>query len=133
MHHLELKRLAPRISRRHLFVALIALAASTTVLSACFRNNKEDEALEPTPPTYLKVENRAFLDMTMYAIRSSQRIRLGIATGNTTTKLLIPSSLIGGTGALQFLANPIGGRRSPISQEISVSAGDEVTLMIPPG
>ena len=87
---------------------------------------------EPTPPTYLKVENRAFLDMTMYAIRNTQRIRLGIATGNTTTKLLIPSTLISGAGTLSFLANPIGGRRSPISQEISVTPGDEVMLMIPP-
>ena len=132
MQHLELKSFAPRISRRHVIAAFVALLASTTVLGACVRNNQEDDAAEPTPPTYLKVENRAFLDMTMYAIRSSQRIRLGIATGNTTTKILIPQSLLSGTGVLQFLASPIGGNRSPVSQEISVTPGDEVTLTIPP-
>ena len=52
--------------------------------AACSRNTKEDEAAEPVPPTILKVENQAFLDMTIYVYRSSQRIRLGIANGNST-------------------------------------------------
>ena len=100
--------------------------------SACSRNTKEDEAAEPVPPTILKVENQAFLDMTIYVYRSSQRIRLGIANGNSTTKFTIPANLLFGSTPLRFQADPIGRNRQPVSQEITVAPGDEVTLTIPP-
>ncbi len=87
---------------------------------------------EPVPPTRLRVENQAFLDMTIYVYRSSQRVRLGVATGNSVTRLTIPSSLIFGATALRFQADPIGGNRTPLTQEITVAPGDEVVLTIPP-
>lgn len=109
-----------------LLVSALALAA------ACSGNTRKDEAAEPVPPTYVSVDNRAYLDMTIYVYKSSQRIRLGIATGNNTTKMLIPSNLIFGITPLRFQASPIGGRRQPTSEEISVEPGDEVQLHIPP-
>jgi hypothetical protein len=108
------------------------VVACMTLLSACSMNKKEDEALEPVPPTRLRVENQAFLDMTIYVFRSSQRIRLGVASGNSTTRLTIPRNLVFGATPLRFQADPIGASRTPISQEITVSPGDEVTLTIPP-
>ena len=111
---------------------LFCLACAITLSAGCSGNTKEDQAAEPVPPTRLKVENQAFLDMTIYVYRSSQRIRLGIANGNSTTRFVIPSNLIFGSTPLRFQAAPIGGNRQPISQEITVSPGDEVTLIIPP-
>ena len=109
------------------------LACALLVGAACAGINKKDEeAAEPIPPTRLKVENQAFLDMTIYVFRSSQRVRLGIANGSSTTRMTIPANLIFGSTPLRFQADPIGGNRQPVSQEISVSAGDEVTLIIPP-
>jgi hypothetical protein len=99
---------------------------------ACTGNKKEDEAAEPVPPTMLKVQNQAFLDMTIYVYRSSQRVRLGIANGNSTSRFVIPSNLIFGSTPLRFQADPIGRNRAPVSQEITVSPGDEVLLTIPP-
>ena len=87
---------------------------------------------EPVPPTRLKVENQAFLDMNIFVFRSSQRIRLGTVNGNSTTRLTIPANLIFGATPLRFQADPIGGSRQSISQEITVSPGDEVVLTIPP-
>ena len=113
-------------------VVLIVAVACMTLLSACSTNKKEDEAAEPVPPTRLRVENQAFLDMTIYVFRSSQRIRLGVASGNSTTRMTIPRNLIFGATPLRFQADPIGASRAPISQEITVSPGDEVTLTIPP-
>ena len=112
--------------------AMSMLCCTLALAAACSGNTKEDEAAEPVPPTYVKVENRAYLDMTIYVYRSSQRIRLGVANGNNTTKLLIPSNLIFGSTPLRFQADPIGANRQPTSQEISVSPGDEVLLIIPP-
>lgn len=109
-------------------LAMATLAAS----AACSRNKQEDEAAEPVPVTYLRVENQAFLDMNIYVYRSSQRIRIGTANGNTTTRMIIPANLLFGATPLRFQADPIGGNRQPVSQEITVSPGDEVILTIPP-
>jgi hypothetical protein len=86
----------------------------------------------PNEPTVVEVDNQGFSDMTVYAVRSSQRYRLGIATGNSKTRLTIPPSVSGGLATLRFIADPIGGRRNPVSQEITIAPGDTVVLMIPP-
>ncbi len=120
------------LSSRGACRAWMLTVACMALMSACSMNKKQDENAEPIPPTRLRVENQAFLDMTIYVYRSSQRIRLGVASGNSTSRLTIPQNLIFGATPLRFQADPIGGNRTPISQEITVSAGDEVTLTIPP-
>ncbi|NUO39562.1 MAG: hypothetical protein HOQ17_13695 [Gemmatimonadaceae bacterium] len=116
--------------RRAMATAL--MMACLALAGACSRNNNPDEMAEPVPPTRLRVENQAFLDMTIYVYRSSQRIRLGTATGNSVTRLTIPANLIFGATPLRFQADPIGASRAPISSEITVAPGDEVVLTIPP-
>jgi hypothetical protein len=86
----------------------------------------------PSSSAMLQVENRGFADMVIYAVRGGQRTRLGLANGNSTKAFTIPASLIRASGSLRFLADPIGGRRSPISEEMLVQPGDIVTLTIPP-
>jgi hypothetical protein len=110
----------------------LAAMACVALVSACATNKNPDEMAEPVPPTRLRVENQAFLDMNIYVYRSSQRIRLGTVNGNSTARMTIPPSLIFGATPLRFQADPIGGNRASISQEITVSPGDEVTLVIPP-
>ncbi|HEY3012070.1 MAG TPA: hypothetical protein VGJ36_04930 [Gemmatimonadales bacterium] len=80
----------------------------------------------------LQVENRSFADMVIYAVSGAQRIRLGLATGNSTKSFTIPSSLIRGATPLRFLADPIGGSRTPVSEEMIVQPGDIVSITIPP-
>lgn len=80
----------------------------------------------------LRVENRGFTDMIIYAVSGAQRVRLGMATGNSTGSFTIPRYLIRGAGPLRFLADPIGGNRTPVSDEMTVHPGDIVTLTIPP-
>ena len=113
-------------------VTLAIMVACLALAGACRMNNDPDPMAEPVPPTHLRVENQAFLDMTIYVYRSSQRVRLGTATGNSVTRLTIPPNLIFGATPLRFMADPIGGNRTPISSEITVAPGDEVVLTIPP-
>ena len=113
-------------TRRHFALAMLALA-----LAAC-GGSKSRRAAVPQPRTSVRVENQGFSDMTIYAIRSGQRVRLGIATGNTTTTFTIPPNLIFGATPLRFLADPLGSNRAPVSDEITVQPGDQVRLVIPP-
>ena len=113
--------------------AMFLVAGALALGSACRGNTSGGEEAVPAEPTYVKVQNRAYLDMNIYVFRSSQRIRLGTVTGNNTSRLLIPANLLFGSTPLRFMADPIGGRRQPTSEEISVSPGDEVVLTIPPG
>jgi hypothetical protein len=60
-------------------------------------------------------------------------VRIGIASGLRKTGLTIPQGIVFGATSLRFLADPIGGNVTPVSQEITVSEGETVILRIPPG
>jgi hypothetical protein len=126
------RRLMRQPARRAQRGILMTAVACLALAGGCARNANPDEAAEPIPPTKLRVENQAFLDHNIYVYRSSQRIRLGTANGNSTTRMTIPQNLIFGATPLRFQADPIGGNRASTSEEITVSPGDEVTLIIPP-
>jgi len=111
---------------------LIAFTFLAAGVLACNAFKHGSDTAEPRQPTVVQVDNQGFLDMTVYAARSSQRVRLGIATGNNKTNFNIPSILVSGLTPLHFVADPIGGRRASVSQEITVAPGDTVVLTIPP-
>ena len=100
--------------------------------AACKSLSHGSGAYDPNTPTVVQVDNQGFLDMDVFAVRSSQRLRLGTARGNGKTNLTIPSAIVTGLTPLRFVADPIGGRRASVSQEITVAPGDTVVLMIPP-
>jgi hypothetical protein len=102
-----------------------------TVLPAC-AGRSSDSSPAPESTAILQVENRGFADMVIYAVSGAQRLRLGLATGNSTKSFTIPNSLIRGAGPMRFLADPVGGTRTPVSEEMVVQPGDIVTLTIPP-
>jgi len=83
-------------------------------------------------PAVVRVDNQAFADMTVYAARSAQRVRLGIASGHTVTLFRVPSGLMSGLTPLRFIADPIGSTRASVSEEITVAPGDTVMMTIPP-
>ena len=114
------------LTRRFFFTAMLGFA-----VAAC-GGSKSHSAPIPQPRTTIRVENQGFADITIYAIRSGQRVRLGQATGNSTSTFTIPANLIFGATPLRFLADPIGGRGTPVSDEITVQPGDQVRLVIPP-
>ncbi len=113
---------------------LATLVAMIATVAACSHNAKpgrDDNG--PQPESRLRVENRAFLDMTIYVLSAGGgRQRLGTATGNTTAEFVIPSYIIGPANSIRILAEPIGSTRAPVSNSLSVQPGQTVTLTIPP-
>jgi hypothetical protein len=101
------------------------------MLTACGPRS-EEPAPEPESLAQVQVQNQGFTDMAIYAVNGGQRVRLGLATGNSTKTFTIPRYLTTGAGPIRFLADPIGGDRTPVSEEMSVQSGDIVTLTIPP-
>lgn len=100
-------------------------------LAACAGRSATREA-SPDSQAMLRVENQSFADMVIYAVNGGQRIRLGLATGNTTKTFAIPRYLVHAGGRMRFLADPVGGTRTPVSEEMTVEPGDLVSLTIPP-
>lgn len=111
----------------------IVLGLLLAAVPACSTLKQQPDVASQTAPTMLEVDNRGFVDMTIYVVRNSQRTRLGTATGNQKTQLVIPPGILSGISTLRFIADPIGGRRNSVSEEISVVPGDRIGLMIPPG
>lgn len=101
------------------------------VLAGC-SGNPRDQGYASEPETKVRVQNQAWTDMTIYAISSGQRVRLGRVVGNSTAVLKIPSGVVGLGRTLTFLADPLGSSQTSSSFEIYVRPGDEITLMIPP-
>ncbi len=111
--------------------SLALLAITTLGATGCNRNRVETD-VDPNAPTILIVDNQSFPDMTIYALEGGRRVRLGLAGGNSQTKFTLPKYLVRSMTSIRFQADPIGSARAPISDEIMVSVGDQVTLRIPP-
>lgn len=82
----------------------------------------------------LRVENQAWLDMTIYVsdAGSGARRRLGNVTGTSTATLRIPQPVVGIGRTLRFIADPIGSGRTASSYDLFVRPGQRVTITIPP-
>lgn len=116
-----------------LTAVLAAFACATAGTSTSTGDIAAPSDSLPDEAVTLRVDNQAFPDMAIYIIeQSGVRSRLATATGNSVTTIRIPNRFLGGTRTLRFQADPIGGNRAPISEEITVSPGDTVTLTIPP-
>jgi hypothetical protein len=110
---------------------MVAIVATVAACSHNANPGRDDNG--PQLESRVRVENQAFLDMTVYIISNGGgRQRLGTVTGNTTQEFVIPSYIVGPANSVRFLCEPIGSNRAPISNSLSVQPGQTVTLTIPP-
>ncbi len=115
---------------RTLRSALLLAAMSLAPAAACVRSSNT-----PAPedaPTYLRVENQALSDATVYVWQSSSRLRLGRVSSLSTVTMRIPSSQIFGPTPLRFQLDFLAGNRTPLTESITVVPGDTVVLQVPP-
>lgn len=109
----------------------LAVVAAVASIAAC-ASAAGKQAAEARPRTTVEVDNQALADMNIYVVRGGgQRIRLGMATGLSKTRFTIPQGIVFGSTSLRFLADPVGSRATPVSEEITVVEGDVVVLRIP--
>src|SRR3977135_2032185 len=89
--------------------ALLGLA----LLSAGCHHGANAGSPDPQAATTLKVRNQNFLDMDVFVLQQSQRIRLGMVGGLSTQVFTIPAYIVRSSPQLQFEFHPIGGRANP--------------------
>jgi hypothetical protein len=111
---------------------LIALA----LLSAACSHRTQSASSEPTPDeqnvqTTVRVENQNFSDMDVFVLNSGTRVRLGQVNGLSTAVFTIPPDVVRISPQVRFELHPIGARRNPISETITIIPGDQVKLTIP--
>ena len=116
-----------KLTMRGFVVAMAALSA----ISAC-GGNQPDPGVNPDMPTTVKVENQAGDDFTIYVWRSGQRLRLGTVSMGQTQTFKLAKSVVVGMTTLRFEADPIGRRRSAISEELTINPGEELVLRLGP-
>jgi hypothetical protein len=112
----------------HCLILVLAIASIGCRTGKASRNTDEGPLR-----TTIDVQNQDFNDMTVYVIVNGARTRLGTAPGNKTTVLTIPEYLLFGTTFVRFVCDPIGGTRTPVTEEIDVSPGDQLVMIINPG
>ena len=78
----------------------------------------------------ISVSNSNPLDMTVYAVNQSMRIRLGTVSTASTQRFTLSLHQISPTGELQLLADPVGSRRTFTSEPIHVFAGQFVEWVL---
>ena len=100
-------------------------------LASCVRSTAMSGSSEKT---VLRVENQGFDDMNIFVLpEASTRMRLGTAIGKSTQNFTLPQNIVPrGIRTLRFIAAPIATQRGDISDEITVTPGDTVVLIIPP-
>jgi hypothetical protein len=113
--------------RRTAFVT--ALLGLSLTLGGC-ASRRTASTTPGQESTVLVVKNDNYLDHNVYLLQGSQRVRMGTARGLATTRFTIPRQYVFGVSVLQFLADPIGGTITPVSERINVAPGDEVHLLI---
>ncbi len=112
-------------------LAATLLAAAITA-SGCYRRTAGSAA---QPQTLVRVDNQSFYDYNIYVIpEAGNQIRLGLCPAKSQHEFVIPASAITGFArSMRFLARPLASQAGPVSEDVLVSPGDRIGLMIPPG
>jgi hypothetical protein len=74
-------------------------------------------------PVYVTIVNENTLDMDIYAVHSSMRIRLGTVTSTSTRHFVLKPTQLGGDGTFQLYADPIGSNRGVYSDQLYLTGG----------
>jgi predicted acyl esterase len=116
---------AGRVSR--LVRGVVPILMLLVALAGCIKHSVIPD--EPDVVT-ISVSNSNPLDMTVYVVNQSMRVRLGTVTTASTQRFTLQLHQISPTGELQLLADPVGSRRTFTSEPIHVFAGQAVEWVI---
>ncbi|HUP88138.1 MAG TPA: hypothetical protein VM100_02185 [Longimicrobiales bacterium] len=112
---------------RRIFVA----ATAAVLLGACAPATEQAiNNLPARPKTQLVVQNKNWMEVAVYLVRSGSRTRLGNVASMSKGQFNIPESYVLGVSDIQVQADPVGSNRTFVSAPIQVFPGARVELTI---
>jgi hypothetical protein len=113
--------------RPALRLATMLVLLSGTAGCAAVRGGESEQREAAT----VEVDNQIFSDVRVYAIRNTERVRLGMVPALSTRVLNVPAHFTFGT-PVRFVAEPMASNARPTSQDIAVHPGDRLRLVVRP-
>ena len=117
---------AGRFGRRRFRVA--ASAALLLFATGCSAKRGLPHPVDDT--IVIRIANNHPLDVTVYAVNLGMRVRLGTVSTASSQRFTIALHEINPSGELRLLADPVGSRRSTLSEPIQVFAGQTVEWVL---
>jgi|SwirhirootsSR2_FD_contig_41_5060889_length_534_multi_16_in_0_out_0_1 hypothetical protein len=113
------------------FGLMAAALAAVTTLSACAPTTTTSGLANAKPTgSELVVENNNWQDMALYVLRAGSRWRVGSVPSFTKARFVLSETLIGGTGEIQLMADPIGSSARFVSEPMIVQPGQQVRFRL---
>ena len=110
---------------------LSAALVATTGLGGCASKAATGEAGDTLRErTTLTVENNNWQDMTVYLVRDGVRARLGSVPALGRSNFTLPEALIGGSGEVRLMADPLGSSSRFTTQPINLMRGQQVRFRL---
>ena len=110
---------------------MAAALAAVTTLGACAPTTSTNGPTNANPRgSELFVENNNWQDMALYVLRAGSRWRIGSVPSFTKARFVLGEALIGGTGEIQLMADPIGSNARFISEPLFVQPGQRVNFRL---
>jgi len=88
------------------------------------------EAAHINDSATMVVENNNWQDMTVYLVRNGIRQRLGSVPSMGRANFRLGPGLIGGSGEIRLLADPLGSNVKFLSEPILIFAGRQVRFKV---
>jgi hypothetical protein len=108
-----------------------AAVVAMTGLGGCAPKQGPQEASDfVRERTVLSVENNNWQDMTVYLVRDGVRARLGSVPALGRSSFTLPDALIGGSGEVRLMADPLGSSSRFTTQPIHVMRGQQVRFRL---
>jgi hypothetical protein len=111
----------------------IAAVVVTLVLGAAACGGERSPAtstLQPNGNAVLNVHNDHWLDVTVYAVSSGTRHRLGTVPGLKTVALPVHNTIVAGAGTIRLLIEPIGSAAAHLTEPVMLSTSDVIELHV---
>lgn len=78
----------------------------------------------------VRVENRNWSDVVIYAMRAGRSYRLGMVTSMNTIRFRLPPGLSVGGGDIRLVVDPVGSGRRFTTAPVMATAGQEVAFTV---
>lgn len=111
----------------------LALLAGSTLVACGGSATRQDDSRQPGPDepyATVVVDNDAIRIVTVFAVRSGTRMRLGTVAGVSSKEFPLRRSMVDASGEIRLMIDPLGSQQRYYSDSIIVDPGDVVHLQV---